>query len=237
MIKHVGKYGDKKIVILYRQVPNEDHMCLVAYSDLLPRLLHDSIMKVLESPEGQAAKDFADVLFRNLMSDGRNILEVLHKEGFIKKVQTANVLVTPTPSSSIRLDELNKILNEMAQGEEAVKRLAEMDKNSGITGKKKDNSTPRRAKVEPAQPVVKAASQSTSTASSAALDSALSDRDLALQRLEQAERMQRSATQLLEESQRLLEEARTLDPSLIKNAEPAKTAKAKKTTSTKRQAA
>lgn len=224
MIKHVGKYGDKKVVIIYRQVPGEDHMCLVAYSDLLPRLLHDSIMKVLESPEGQAAKELADVLFRNLMADGRNILEVLHKEGHIKKVQTANVLVTPTPSSSVRLDELNKILNEMAQGEEAVKRLAEMDKNSGLTGRKKDNTPPKVAKTEKAAPV-----QQLPEIPTGSLDSALSDRDLAVQRLAQAEKMQATASQLLQESQRLLQEARELDPTLIKNAKPttkkAKTAK------------
>ncbi|MCX7592711.1 MAG: hypothetical protein N2235_02905 [Fischerella sp.] len=234
MIKHVGKYGDKKVVILYRQVPNEDHMCLVVYSDLLPRLLHDSVMKVLESPEGQASKDLADVLFRNLMADGRNILETLHREGHIKKVQTSNVLVTPTPSSSVRLDELNKILNEMAQGEEAVKRLADLDRNAGITGKKKDNTAAQKAKVIENPTPAQLESQ---ILTNSADNSALSDRDLALQRIQQAERMQASAAQLLKESQRLLEEAKSLDPTLVKNAEPAKTTKTKKTTTTKKQTA
>ena len=63
MYKHVARHKDKKAVLLYRQVPGEDHMCLVAYSDLLPRLYHDSIMKVLESDIGQAAENFADALF------------------------------------------------------------------------------------------------------------------------------------------------------------------------------
>ena len=80
MIKHVAKHNDKKAVILFREVPGETHMCLLCYSDLLPRMMHDEIMKTLESPAGQAAENFADALFRNVMADGRNTLEVLHKE-------------------------------------------------------------------------------------------------------------------------------------------------------------
>ena len=50
MLKHVVKHNNRKAALLYRQVPNEDHMCLLVYSDLLPRMIHDEIMKVLESP-------------------------------------------------------------------------------------------------------------------------------------------------------------------------------------------
>jgi hypothetical protein len=74
MIKHVGKHNGKKLVLLWRRVPNEDHMCLVAYSDTLPRMIHDEVMKQLESPIGQNAKDLSDVLFRTTMNDGRNAL-------------------------------------------------------------------------------------------------------------------------------------------------------------------
>ena len=35
-IRHIGKHGDRKIAILYRQVPGEDHMCLVVQPDILP---------------------------------------------------------------------------------------------------------------------------------------------------------------------------------------------------------
>ena len=81
MIKHVGKHNNKKLVLLWRQVPGEAHLALVAYSDTLPRLIHDEVMKCLESAVGQNAKDLSDVLFRTVMADGRNALEVLHREG------------------------------------------------------------------------------------------------------------------------------------------------------------
>ena len=132
MLKHIGKHGDKKVVVLYREVPNENHMCLLVYSDVLPRIYHDAVMSVLESAVGQQAESLADALFRNMMPDGVNCLEVLHKNGMIKKVNTNQVIMTPTPAASVRLDELNEILNEMKKGEEAIKRLADMDQARGL---------------------------------------------------------------------------------------------------------
>jgi hypothetical protein len=210
MLKHVAKHNDKKAVILFREVPNEGHMCLVAYSDLLPRLMHDEIMRVLESPSGQAAENLADALFRNIMADGRNTLESLHTNGMIKKVPTNQVIVTPGGKNTVRLDELNSILNEMKQGEDAIKRMAELDANAGMTGKRKSEprevGAPRNSRATPAQ----------------ITESVLSDEDLAQQRLEQAARMRESAKQLLAEAERLANEASIMSAPTIK------TTKAKK---------
>lgn len=208
MYKHVGKHNDKKVVILFREVPGEDHMCLVTYSDLLPRIYHDEIMKVLESPVGQQSDNFSDALFRNYMPDGANCLEALHKNGLIKKVPSNQILVTPTPSSSVRLDELNSILNEMAKGEEAIKRLAELDANKGMTNKKtaadvKEVGAPNNSRATPAQVPLQAPT-----------DGILSDQDLAQSRVRQAESMKLNAQQLLAEAERLLAEAADLDPKI-----------------------
>jgi hypothetical protein len=237
MIKHVGKHNSKKIVLLWRKVPNEDHMALLAYSDTLPRMIHDEVMKQLESAIGQAATDFSDVLFRTVMADGRNALEVLHKEGFIKKVPTSQVLITPTAKSSVRLDELNTILDEMAQGEEAVKRLADIDKNAGMTTKKRktegrevgmppNNLSASRTNID-----VEATDSAASYLKGALSEGALSDQDIAAQRLSQAEAMQKQAEQLLAEAKRLTAEAKSLTPA--KNV----TTKTKKTATSKKQTA
>jgi hypothetical protein len=232
MIKHVGKHNNKKIVILWRKVPNEDHMSLVCYSDTLPRLIHDEVMKALESAIGQNAKDFSDVLFRTVMGDGRNALEVMHKEGFIKKVPASQVLVTPTAKSSVRLDELNNILDEMEKGEEAIKRLSDIDKNSGLQTKKR-RTEGREVGMPPNNASVSRTNIDVEATDSAAayLKGALSDSDLAEQRLSQAQQMQKQAEQLLAEAKRLTEEAKSLSPA--KNV----TTKTKKTATTKKQAA
>ena len=31
MIKHVGRHNERKIIIVYREVPNQTHMALVVY--------------------------------------------------------------------------------------------------------------------------------------------------------------------------------------------------------------
>jgi hypothetical protein len=237
MIKHVGKHNNKKIVLLWRRVPGENHMALVAYSDTLPRMIHDEVMKQLESPIGQAAKDFSDVLFRTVMADGRNALEVMHKAGFIKKVPTSQVLITPTAKSSVRLDELNDILDEMEKGEEAIKRMADIDKNAGMQTKKRV-----REGREVGMPPNNASASRTNidvdaTDSAAAyirgnINDVLSDADIAEQRLTQAESMKAQAAQLLAEAKRLETEAQQLSP-----AKNAKTTRAKKATQAKKQAA
>jgi hypothetical protein len=48
-MKHVGKHGDRKVCILFRQVPGEDHMCLDHLSrsiaSTLARLNSESLRK------------------------------------------------------------------------------------------------------------------------------------------------------------------------------------------------
>lgn len=226
MLKHVGKHNDKRCVIVFRKVPELEHMALVVYSDLLPRLIHDEIMRAVESPQGQEAKEISEVLFRTIMADGNNCLESLHRNGLLKKVPTNQVLVTPTPTSSVRLDELNDILDEMAKGEEAVKKLQDLDSSRGLQTKK----APRRAEIqELGERKTREAQGNTSAAEM--LSGLLSDSDLAAQRLEQAQKMEASAKQLLEEAARLKAEAQSLSPE-AKNVGT----KTKKTT-TKKQAA
>lgn len=232
MIKHVGKHNNKKIVLLWRKVPGEDHMALALYSDTLPRLLHDEVMKQLESAIGQNAKEFSDVLFRTVMSDGRNALEVLHKEGFIKKVPTSQVLITPTTKSSVRLDELNSILDEMEKGEEAIKRLADVDAQAGMAPKKRIREG-REVGMPPNNQSLSRTNIDVDATDAAAsyVKGVLTDSDLAQERLSQAEQMKQQAEQLLAEAKRLEKEADQLSPKNVK------TTRAKKATPSKVKAA
>ena len=193
MIKHVGKHNQRKIIIVYKTVPDETHMALIAYSDSLPSMIHDEAMKVLESEIGQNAKELADALYRNTMADGNNCLTALHKGGWLKKVPTNQVIVTPTSRSTVRLDELNDILAKLEAGGEAAQRLADLDSNRGTKGVLKTG----REVGEP--------SVNTSSA-------VLSDADLAEQRLTQANKMEADAKSLLAEAKRLKDEAKSLTP-------------------------
>jgi hypothetical protein len=216
-LKHIGRHGDRKVAVVFKQIPDDGHMCLVIYPDLLPMHIHDPIMKVLESPVGQAAEDLADVLHRNLLPDGRNMLETLHAERVMKRVQTEQVILTPNASSNVKLSELNDILNQMKQGADAVKKMAELDKNSGLVDPSVKRGAERQFKEEQMrrnQPANYAAPQ-------APVDGVLDDRTLAANMLSQAERMEIEAQSLIKEAARMKKEAAQLNPSV----KPTKAAK------------
>jgi hypothetical protein len=188
-------------------------MCLVTYTELLNQHIHDPLIKCIESDIGQNSEHLADALNRTHTKDGRIILQVLHAEGQLKKVQTTQILMTPSPNQTIRLDELNTILDEMQQGESAVKRLQELDNSRGLQDPA-DVVRRMRGNQNPVTPT----------------GDLLGDAALASQRLEQAQKMEREAKGLLAEAQRLMDEAKSLDPSVIP--EPAietKPTKARKT--------
>jgi len=209
-MKHIGRHGDRKVAIVYKTVPEQDHMALIVYTETMNANMHDAMMKVIESKEAQNENELADVLFRNLFSDGRQMLATLHREGMIKKVEARQIIVTPNAKSSVNLGELNDILKEMAKGEDASNRLANLDKNSGL--------------VDPTR-----ANPLESPSATGALD----DNTLAQQQLAQAKRMENEAKNLIAESKLLTKEAYKLDsslkPKVKKTATAKKAVKAKKT--------
>ena len=206
MIKHIGKHGDRKVAIVFREVPGEEHMALVIYPDVLQVSMHESIMKVIESPVGQEAENLGDALFRSLLPDGRPMLQTLHAEGMIKKVQAKQVVVTPNASSHVNLDEMNGIIRKMKMGEQAIKEMADIDANRGITGKARRRDDFGR---EVGAPVDGIRAGSAAVAGSDAAR-ALDDAQLARDRLAQAQRMETEARGLLAESARLKAEAEAM---------------------------
>ena len=205
-LKHIGKHGDRKVVVIFRQIPGDDHMCLCIYPDLLASHWHDTIMRVLESPVGQAAEEFADALNRNLLPDGRNILGALHAERMMKRVNTEQVLMTPTMNSNVKLVELNKILNEMKKGEDAVRKMAEIDGARGLVDPKQKRAAEAQYTTEQQAPKA----QSGYTA--APTDGALDDKSLAANMLTQAVRMHNEATSMINEAARMRKEAEKMFP-------------------------
>ena len=210
-MKHVGKHGDRKVCILFRQVPGEDHMCLCIYPEVLPAHWQDSIQKALESDVAQQSEELADALHRSFLPDGRPVLETLHQERMIKKLRTSDVIVTPTPDAKIRLDELNKMLNEMKQGEAAIKKMAENDASRGMVAPE----VKRKAEAEfKASQSAKQDSVFTPPPLKANQDGALSDRDIAANMLAQAKAMEVSARSMVAEAARMKKEAERMDPTV-----------------------
>jgi hypothetical protein len=211
--RHVGKHGDRKVAVVFREVPGEAHMCLVTYTETINQHIHDPLIRCIESDIGQNSEHLADALNRTYTQDGKPILQVLHLEGQLKKVQTSQILMTPSPNQIIRLDELNKILDEMKLGEEAVKRMAELDKSRGIqdpaTVARKMRGT-KDATVTPPKGLQ-------------ATGDALGDAAIAQNLRQQAAKMDAEAKGLLAESARLHKEAAALEGVTAETAKPKKT--------------
>lgn len=222
-LRHVGKHGERKVAIVFREVPGESHMCLVVYTEILNQHIHDPLMACIESDIGQNSENLADALNRTHTRDGHIILQKLHAEGMLKKVNTELVVMTPAPNVKIKLNELNKILDEMKQGEEATRKLAEMDASLGM----QDAAQVARRMRGDKAPVATATSNSVDT---------LGDQQLANNLRMQAEKMTREAKGLMAEADRLIKEAHTLDPkkttkektSVTLDTKAVKTTKAKK---------
>jgi len=219
MLKHIGRHGDRKVAIVFREIPNEEHMCLVIYPDVLPTHIHNSIMAVLESAPGQAATNLADVFHRNLLPDGRNILNTLHHEGMLKKIACNQVILTPTPTTSVKLDEINKLVREMESGTEALKKLQEIDQNAGLVPpevKREQEREFKRQQLQEAQQNNFSVPQQP-----ASPDGALDDRAIAGNMLAQAQRMEREAQGLIAEAARMKKEAERMVPNVAPSQLPA----------------
>ena len=206
-LRHVGKHGDRKVAIIFREVPGEPHMCLLTYTELLNQHIHDPMMKCIESDIGQTSENLADALNRTFTNDGRPILQVLHLEGQLKKVNTETVVMTPQPTVKIKLSELNKMLDEMQQGEAAVKRMEELDKSLGLQNPK-DVVRRMRGDGLPQQLQENKAVNSPITTQAGALG----DHDLANNLRQQALKMSSEAKGLLAEADRLMKQAESLVP-------------------------
>jgi hypothetical protein len=141
------------------------------------------------------------------LPDGRAILQTLHEERMIKKVRTSDIIVTPTAQSKIRLDELNKMLNEMKLGDAAIKKMAENDASRGMVApdvKRRAEAEYKAQQSAPAAPKFQAPQ-----------DSALSDRDIAANMVFQAKKMELEAKAMISEASRMKKQAQVMDPHVV----------------------
>ena len=212
--KHVGKLGDRKVAVVFRQIPGEDHMALIIYPETLQAHWQQAIQKVVESDIAQQADELADALHRNFLPDGRPILETLHQERMIKKVRTGDIIITPNAQSKIRLDELNKMLNEMKLGEEAIKKMAQNDASRGMVApdvKRKAEAEYKASRAQSTEPVSKF---------QAPQDGALTDRDIAANMVFQAKKMELEAKSMIAEASRMKKDAQRMDPGVVAKEAP-----------------
>ena len=205
-MKHVGKMKNNgaKVAVAYRTLPGDSGSALVIGTGALPDAWHDSLMSVIQDPSGQAANELADIIAVRKFQDGRNMLEALHVGGYLKKVPTSGVLMTPTgnPNVTVVLSELNQLIAE--QKGISVDDLAIKDgslNSSPKTNKEVDDELDSR------DPVVSTRDDVTRTTSSSVnYEEPVAEENLTPTQLRS------KADKLFKEAQALRKQADSLDP-------------------------
>jgi len=196
-IKHVGQVinTQKRVIVVFREIPDEPESCLVVDTDAAPDWMHDDLITAVESNGAQASANFYEYAQRSVFTDGSNMLTTLHEQGRLNKHPTKNIAMTPNNSVSVNLAELNTMIATETGGAPVVVPDDTEFGNAGMD----------------AVPDINAIAQATPEA-----EAVIDDGDLAKNMLAQAQGF-------LAEAETLKAQAYDLDPSLKpKRGRPAK---------------
>lgn len=202
-MKHVGKVGEKPCVVLYREVPGEPDFALIVQTANLPDAQHDALMNIVQSAEAQEANEVSEVLDRRQFSDGSNMLQQLHFDKRIEKVSVDLVSLTPTPSNSISLAEVNAEIRKIANNSnpplktDAIQQMDNLDNQSVTTNPVVAESDPTLAQTN--APVV---------------EGDVNESQIALNLLQQATILEDDAHAIMNDAEAKRQEAYRLNPDL-----------------------
>lgn len=113
MVRHVGKTAntDRRLVVVYMQIPGRPDHALVVDTDSLPQKYHDDLMTIVQG-EGQKEPILGDILGRRIMpATGTDMMTALHHAGQLQPIPTKNVIMLPQPNQPIPLDKLIDLMN------------------------------------------------------------------------------------------------------------------------------
>lgn len=196
LMKHVGKFGEKPCVVVFRELPGEQDYCLIVQTDNLDSRQHDDLMNVVQSLEAQSSNDISEVLFRRQFTDGSNMLNSLHYGKKLQKVPVGLVQLTPSPNQALPLEQVNAEIRKLKGGY-----TPPVNDASHLN----DDTTKPVSELE-----AKASADDDGVAS------------IAKNLLAQATLMEEDATALLKEAETKKQEAFRLDPSLRPPGRPKK---------------
>lgn len=111
VVKHCGVLSStgSRVFVFFRQLEEEPDSCLYVFRDSLPDVYSHAVLGLVMG-EGQRSMDLSEVAHARGILDGGNMLTVLHKNGFLRKGKTSEVVMHVGGSQQIRLDHLNEQL-------------------------------------------------------------------------------------------------------------------------------
>ena len=188
-LKHIGRIhnNQKRAIVAYRTLPGDAESALVVLTESLPADAHDALVKLVESAAGQQAYELAEAMERAYLPDGMNMLYGFHKTGCLRKVATKEIEMLPDAKSSIKLDELNKMIAQ--QKGVSIEDLAIKSKNPADNVEK------------PVEQTINPVEQYTETTKTSDV---LTDDDLAAKYRSDADRLSKEAAALRRQAEDLV---------------------------------
>ena len=185
-LKHVGriKKSKNKVVVAYRTIPGDAKSAVIVNTQALSADEHDSLMTQVESQAGQSAYEFAEMMARASLPDGRNMLAAFHTTGKMMKVAVDEVEMQPDHQTLIPLNELNQMIADQ--------------KGVTIDELALQPNVPAQSEATPV------ASMQTADIKAPAQDSVLTDEDLAAQYRSQADSLYKEAKALRAQAEDLV---------------------------------
>jgi hypothetical protein len=203
-LKHVGKVKNTgaKVAVIFRTLPGESNTALILPISQLPDSYHDALMQLIETEQAQQAFELGEMMFVRMFPDGRPMLQAMQADKRLQKVSTDLIIMTPTASNEVPLDQLNILIAEQ-------KNCAVDELYTFVKGAPAKNSEKAKAIVDAPTPV----------AAQAKTNEVLTDQDIAKSYRSQADAMYKEAA-------RLRKQADDLDPPKKKSTKTTETADA-----------
>lgn len=121
--KHKGSIinSGTRCVVVFRELPKDEKNCLVVMTDSLPEIYRDAFDSVVTG-EGQNTVDLYEVLNRNIMPTGENMLSALHRYGYLVVKKTTEVIMHLDSLVTINLQDLNDQIRKSNQSRAIVEK-------------------------------------------------------------------------------------------------------------------
>ena len=120
MKRHIARLlnTDQRCIVVMMQIPDREDHALICSIDNLPLRYEQSIMTLLESPEGQREESLYHLLERRIMPDsGKTVLRTLHEEGMLTAIPVNRVIMMPRPNMPFPLADLLRQMGRIVPGE------------------------------------------------------------------------------------------------------------------------
>lgn len=114
IMRHVGKTTntDRRLVVVYMQIPGREDHALVVDTDSLPTKYHDDLMQVVQG-EAQKEPVLANILSRRIMpSTGVDMMSSLHHANQLQAVPISNIVMLPAPNQGVPLSKLIEFMGK-----------------------------------------------------------------------------------------------------------------------------